>query len=195
MTLDALLDRLARLTCSFEPGDTQAAQKLLAQLGRRRFPDAASLIRFPEILLYLRAYAHTSAMRRLTEELLGSFHKRVTRLRIAGEDVRALVDPRVSGIAGTAFSAIWSYDIARYLAARYPSQVEIDWDGYEGEEQLVSILKNFLPLFEDGAYVVYPVPYLAWIQTAKRPNETNLAWLLRQFEHLSIDEKAKANLF
>jgi len=134
-------------------------------------------------------------MRRLTEELLGSFHQHVTRLRVAGEDVTALVDPQVSGIAGTAFSAIWSYDIARYLAARYPSRVEIDWDGYEGEEQLVSILKNFLPLFADGAYVVYPVPYLDWIHSAKGSNETDLAWLLRQFEHLSIDERAKANLY
>ncbi len=194
-TLDALLDRLAGLTCCFEPGDTQTVQKLLAQLGRRRFPNAASLIRFHEILLFLRAYPHTSTMRRLTEELLGSFHQRVTRLRVAGEDVTAFVDPRVSGIAGTAFSAIWSYDLARYLAARYPSRVEIDWDGYEGEEQLVSILKNFLPLFEDGAYVVYPVPYLVWIHSAKRPNETDLAWLLRQFAHLSIDERAKANLY
>jgi len=195
MTIDALLDRLARLTCSFEPGNTQLAQKLLAQIGRRRFPDAASLIRFHEILLFLRAYPRSPAMRRLTEELLGSFHQRVTRLRVAGEDVTPLVDPRVSGIAGTAFSAIWSYDIARYLAARYPSRVEVDWDGYEGEEQLVSILKNFLPLFEDGAYVVYPVPYLAWIHSAKRPKETDLAWLLRQFEPLSIPEREKANLF
>lgn len=96
---------------------------------------------------------------------------------------------------GTAFSAIWSYDIARYLAARYPARVEIDWDGYEGEEQLVSILKNFLPLFGDGAYVVYPVPYFAWIHAAKKSNETDLAWLLRKFEHLSIDERAKANLY
>jgi len=198
MTLDASLDRLAGLVCCFEPGDAQTAQKLLTQLGRRRFPDAASLIRFHEVLLFLRAYPHTSAMRRLTEELLGSFHERVTRLRVAGEDVTVLIDPRVSGIAGTAFSAIWSYDIARYLARRYPSRVEIDWDGYEGEEQLVSILKNFLPLFEDGAYVVYPVPYLAWIHAAKRRNETretDLAWFLRQFEHLSIDERAKANLY
>jgi hypothetical protein len=52
-----------------------------------------------------------------------------------------------------------------------------------------------LPLFEDGAYVVSPVPYLAWIHSAKRPNETDLAWLLRRFEHFSIDERAKANLF
>jgi hypothetical protein len=198
-TLDAALatalDRLAGLMRRFEPGSSLRAQKLLAQLGRRRFPDAASLIRFHELLLFLCAYPHTPAMRRSSEELLASFHQRVTRLRASGTDISAFADPPVSGIAGTAFSAIWGYDIARYLAARYPSRVEIDWEGYEGEEQLVSVLKSFLPLFEDGAYVVYPVPYLAWIRAAKRSNETDLAWLLRQFAHLSIDERAKANLF
>jgi hypothetical protein len=191
--LDTALDRLAGLMRRFEPGNSLRAQKLLAQLGRRRFPDAASLIRFHEILLFLRAYPHTPAIRRSSEELLASFHQRVTHLRASGATVSAFAEPRVSGIAGTAFSAIWGYDIARYLAARYPSRVEIDWDGYEGEEQLVSVLKSFLPLFEDGAYVLYPVPYLAWIRAAKRSNETDLAWLLRQFERLSIG--AKANLF
>jgi hypothetical protein len=194
-TLAALLDRLAPLQRGFEPGNNLRAQKLLAQLGRRRFPDAASLIRFHEILLFLRAYPHTPAMRRSSEDLLASFHKRVTRLRASGADISAFADAPVSGIAGTAFSAIWSYDIARYLAARYSSRVEIDWEGYEGEEQIVSVLKIFLPLFEDGAYVVYPVPYLAWIRAAKGPNETDLAWLLRQFANLTIDEREKANLF
>lgn len=134
-------------------------------------------------------------MRLSSEVLLASFHKRVTRLRASGGDLSAFTDPSVSGIAGTAFSAVWGYDIVRYLAARYPSRVEIDWEDYEGEELLVSMLKSFLPLFEDGAYVVSPVPYLAWIRAAKRPNETDLAWLLRQFAHLSIAETAKANLF
>jgi hypothetical protein len=194
-TLDAALDRLAGLKCRFEPSDSLRAQKLLAQIGRRRFPDAASLIRFHELLLFLRAYPRTLEMRRLTEELLASFHKRVTNLRASGAEFSAFADPPVSGIAGTAFSAIWGYDIARYLAARYPSRIEIDWEGYEGEAQLVSVLKSFLPLFEDGAYVVYPVPYLAWIRAAKRLNETDLAWLLRHFEHLSIDERAKGSLF
>lgn len=194
-TLDALLDRLSELKCRFEQGNSLRAQKLLAQLGRRVFPDAVSLIRFHEILLFLRAYPHTPAIRQSSEELLASFHKRVTRLRVSGADVSAFADPPVSGIAGTAFSAIWGYDIVRYLAARYPSQVEIDWEDYGDEERLVSVLKCFLPLFKDGAYVLYPVPYLAWIRAAKRPNETDLAWLLRQFEQLSIDERVKANLF
>ncbi|MCM3900075.1 MAG: hypothetical protein ND866_00055 [Pyrinomonadaceae bacterium] len=196
--LDALLDRLAGLTCRFEPNNSLRAQKLLAQLGRRRLPDATSLIRFHEILLFLRAYPHTPAMRLASDDILASFHKRVTHLRASGADLSAFADPPVSGIAGTAFSAIWSYDIVRYLAALYPSRVEIDWEGYENDELLVSVLKSFLPLLEDGAYVAYPVPYLTWIHAAKRHNETgetDLAWLLRQFEHLAIDEREKANLF
>ena len=47
-TLDALLDRLSELKCRFEQGNSLRAQKLLAQLGRRLFPDAVSLIRFHE---------------------------------------------------------------------------------------------------------------------------------------------------
>jgi hypothetical protein len=194
-TLDALLDRLSELKCRFEQGNSLRVQKLLAQLGRGLFPDAVSLIRFHEILLFLRAYPHTPAIRQSSEELLTSFHKRVTRLRVSGADVSAFADPPVSGIADTAFSAIWGYDIVRYLAARYPTQVEIDWDDYGDGERLVSVLKSFLPLFTDGAYVLFPVPYLAWIRAAKRPNETDLAWLLRQFEQLSVDESVKANLF
>ena len=194
-TLDALLDRLSELRCRFEQGDSLSAQKLLVQLGRRLFPDAVSLIRFHEILLFLRAYPHTPAIRQSSEELLASFHKRVTRLRDSGADISAFADPSVSGIAGTAFSAIWGYDIVRYLAARYPSQVEIDWDDYDNEERLIAVLKSFLPLFNDGAYVLYQTPYLDWIRAAKRPNETDLAWLLRQFEQLSIDERLKADLF
>ncbi len=81
-TINALIDRLEGLMRRFEPGNGLRAQKLLAQLGRRRFPDAASLIRFHEILVFLRAYPHTPAVRLTCEELLAAFHKRVTRLRL-----------------------------------------------------------------------------------------------------------------
>jgi hypothetical protein len=94
-TLDALLDRLAGLMRRFEPGNSLRAQKVLAQLGRRRFPDAASLIRFHEILLFLRAYPHTPAMRRSSEELLASFHKRVTHLRALIQSSLSVVSSQV----------------------------------------------------------------------------------------------------
>ncbi|HEY0385463.1 MAG TPA: hypothetical protein VGC64_05605, partial [Pyrinomonadaceae bacterium] len=48
------------------------------------------------------------------------------------------------------------------------------------------------PLFEDGAYAEYPIPYLKWLRAAKARGESDLSWLLRRFEqhHLSAQEKA-----
>ncbi|MGH9901495.1 MAG: hypothetical protein ACRD68_06730, partial [Pyrinomonadaceae bacterium] len=127
---------------------------------------------------------------------LDSFHRRVERLQQSDtEDLPALTRPEVSGIAGTSFPALWSYHIVHHLAARHPSRVEIDWDGYGEESLFVSVLKNFLPLFGDGAYAESPVPYLKWLRAAKGGGGRDLAWLLRRFEQLSLPDKAKADLF
>ncbi len=197
ITLNAMLDRLEELKRRFNAKDSLRAEKILSQLARRhRFPNAASLIRFHEILLFMRAYPHNPSIARKAEDALASFHKRVEQLRASGtEDFSALIEPEVSGIAGTAFSAIWSYEIVRHLAAHHPSQVEIDWDGYKDEPLLIPILKKLLPLFEDAAYAEYPVRYLAWIRAAKARNERDIAWLMRRFEQLPISDKEKGDLF
>src|SRR5437763_3183986 len=98
----------------FEPGDGLRVQKVLAQLARRRFPDAASLIRFHESLLFLRAYPPSATLLRQTEKLLATFKQRVDELRAGGaEDFETFSDSDVSGIAGTGFTAAFSYDITR----------------------------------------------------------------------------------
>lgn len=194
--LNAALDRLNVLKRSFGPKDSQRAEKLLGQLARRRFRDAASLIRFHEILLFMRAYPHNPAILQKCEELLASFHQRVAELEAADAgDFWTLTEPEVSGIAGTSFSAIWSYDIVRQLAARHPTRVDVDWENYEGEAMMVAVLKTLLPLFDDGAYVEYPIPYLMWLRAAKARGERDLAWLLRRFEQYPAADKDKTNLF
>lgn len=196
ITVNATLDRLEELKLCFNPRDSLRAEKMLAQLARRRFPDAASLIRFHEILLFMRAYPHNPAIVQKTEALLASFHHRVEQLGAAGaEDYFELMAPEVSGIAGTSFSAIWGYDIVRHLSARHPSRVEIDWEDYKAEPLLVPILKKMLPLFDDGAYVEYPVPYLKWMRAAKARGERDLAWLLRGFERLPFSDEDRADIF
>jgi hypothetical protein len=195
-TLNALLDQLEHLKRRFNEKDRARAEKVLAQLARRRMPDAASLIRFHEILLFMRAYPHNRSILQRTERLLSTFHRRVEQLRESGaEDMDAFREPEVSGIAGTCFSVDWSYAIVCHLAANHPSEVEIDWDGYQDKALLVEFLKLLLPVFEDGAYVEYPVPYLEWIRAAKVRNETDLTWLVRRVEGLSISDRLKANLF
>ena len=112
---DRLLTQLEQLKRDFSPSVTGRIGRLLAQLGRRRLSDAGSLIRFHEALLYFRAYPRNRELLRQTEDLLASFGERVAGLRAAGTDLHPLEEPEVSGIAGSSFSAIFSYDVARRL--------------------------------------------------------------------------------
>ncbi len=111
-----LLDRLEASKRAFG-GDEQAVlPRVLRQLGRARFPDAGSLIRFHEALLFFRAYPPNAEVVRLTDELLAAIPKKIAQLRRAGADLVPFEEPDVSGIVGTAFSALFTYDITRWLA-------------------------------------------------------------------------------
>src|SRR5271169_218248 len=105
ISLDRMLGRLEAAKRQFGTGQGADVAKLLQALGRRRFNDAGSLIRFHEALLFFRAYPPNRSILRLAESLLGSIAG-----RIAGNP-EAFEEPDVSGIAGTAFSAIFTYDI------------------------------------------------------------------------------------
>src|SRR5579872_2304999 len=127
-SLDRLLARLEAAKRQFGAAEQRDLPRLIETLGSRRFPDAQSLIRLHEALLFFRAYPPKARVLRLTEELLDTFAARLDRLRRSGDDLEPFEEPDVSGIAGTAFSAIFSYDIARWLAQHYARDIEIDWD-------------------------------------------------------------------
>lgn len=190
-----LLERLEELKRVSDSSSRARMSRLLNQLARRRFTDAATLIRFHEILLFLRAYPQSRALLRETEKLLSSFAARVERLRATGADVSSFEYGEVSGIAGTGFSAQFSYDIVRWLARAHPRRVALVWEGYEETARLMATLPRFLPLFEEDAYADAHVPYLVWLRAARRKNESELAWLVRHFERLPLTEKQKAELF
>lgn len=198
LKLEPLLDRLDEL--KRPTGDALARARLgnvLSQLARRRFRDAASLIRFHEILLFMRAYPQDATLLKVTEKILSDFRARVERLGADGaEDFYLFADPEFSGVAGTAFSAIFGSDTVRWLAARHPTRVSFDWDGYEEETRLISVLPRLLPLVEEGAYVETPVDWRAWLRAARRGSkESELVWLVERFERLPSGEKERAELF
>ncbi len=168
---------------------------MLRQIARRRFTDATPLIRFHEILLYMRAHPQSATLVGETEKILNSFAKRVERLRADGADTTAFESPDVSGIAGTGFAAVFGYDIMRWLAHAHASQVSIVWDGYEDRAHLSLVWPRFLPLFEEDAYVDAHVPFLEWMRAAKQKGESDLVWLIGQFERLPRSGKEKAELF
>lgn len=143
----------------------------------------------------MRAYPQTAAHLREVENLLASFKRRVDRLRETGADLSAFSEPDVSGIAGTSFSALFTYDVLRQIAGLHPKQVSIDWDGYEEYESFASVLSKFLPLIEENAYVEPRFPFLKWLRAAKKSGVVELAWLLERFRRWEVSDKEKAILF
>ena len=189
-----LLDRLEASKRAFG-GDEQAVlPRVLRQLGRARFPDAGSLIRFHEALLFFRAYPPNAEVVRLTDELLAAIPKKIVQLRRAGADLVPFEEPDVSGIAGTAFSALFTYDITRWLAMHYSGAVEIDWDGYDAA-LLGPLLRRLHPFANEDLLVEANIPYMDWFRAVKPAGGSDLCWLMSRMEALPIPAEDRAELF
>ncbi len=169
-----LLDRLDLWKSRFGPAGDGQLERLLAQIARRRFRDAPSLIRLHETLLFLRAYPRSSEVARLADEILFSFADRI------GDDMEPFEDPEVSGIAGTSLTAVFSYEVARRLAARYPRAVEIAWDRYDEPDRMGNVVCRFLPMLKEDYPVEAHVPFQEWIAQAHGRGSSDLAWLLNR---------------
>jgi hypothetical protein len=195
-TTEQLLERLDELKRPTGARERALLRSALAQTARAEFDDAASLIRFHEILLFLRAYPQSHALLRQTEKKLSSFKRRVDRLRErAPEDLFEFAEPEISGIAGTSFSAVFGYEITCQLAAHHSPRVNIDWEGYEGEGRLAAILPRLIPLLEEEAYVENHFPFARLLHAAKGRGQTELEWLLRGFERLNVPYMERAALY
>jgi hypothetical protein len=193
-TLARLLDRLEAAKRQFDAGGQTGTAPLLRTLASRRFPDAASLIRFHEALLFFRAYPATDEIRRLADESLASFPERIDRLRRSGADLEPFEEPDVSGISGTSFSAIFTYDMTRWLAAQHPWCVDIDWDATD-PSHLGPLLSRLHPFYAEDAMVEANIPYLDWFRAAKKGRGSDLQWLIARLEALPIPPAERAELF
>ena len=128
-----------------------------------------------------------------TEKLLCSFASRVDALRRAGEDLSALEEPEVSGIAGTGMTAIFGHGVARHLARRHPGQVSIDWDLYDQPERLANVLPHLVPVLKDDTQVEAHVPFEEW--TRASAGTEDLAWLVRHIEQMWPREQEQADRY
>ena len=191
-----LVDRLDAAKRRFEPGGQAGAARLLRSLGRRRLPDAASLIRFHEAVLFFRAYPADREILRTAGRLLASMPERIEQLRKAGADLTPLEEPDVSGISGTTFSAIFSYDMARWLVEHHPGRVEIDWDATD-PVLLGPLLRRLHPFFAEDLLVEANIPYLDWFRAAKgKPSRmTDLAWLIARIQEFPLPAVERAELY
>ena len=198
MPANALNRQLTQLEASrYRFGRHEAASvvKLLSRLNAARFPDPASLIRFHEALLFLRAFPQGPAVVRVTERILNSLHKKVEALRKAGADMDDFEPIEVSGIAGTEMEDTLSFDVASWLIKRMPGKVEIAWENYDPGRELGTTGPRFMPLLEDDAYVEADTPWRRWLEAAAGKKSSDPAWLLQRFADLPLPPNQKAELY
>src|SRR5260370_6277735 len=176
-SLTRLLDRLEARKRHFGPSGQAGTARLLQSLDRRQFPDAASLIRLHESVLFFRAYPANAEILRLADRLLSTFAERVRTLERSGADLEPFEEPDVSGISGTAFSAIFTYDITRWLATRHPRRVDIDWDAQDPSLP-GPLLLRLHPFFAEDSLVEANIPYADWFRAAKKGRGTDLQWMI-----------------
>jgi hypothetical protein len=186
-----LLARLEEWKTRFGAPDVHELHQLLADVSGHRFTDAVSLIRLHECLLFLRAYPADAEVMRLADAALFSFAQRVAGL----SDLSAFEDAAVSGIAGTSFSAVFSYEVAKQLFARYPRHIDIDWENYGQADKLGPVLRRFLPLVEEDWPVEAHVPFRAWVDAARPQRSSALGWLLERIASLPLGARDRADLY
>ena len=185
----SLASRLSELEASrscYQRGCAAAVETLLVAMKNARFGDAESLIRFHDALLFLRAFPQSRKVIRLTEALLAGIPEQVATLRESGADVDLFDSEQFSGIAGTAISDSFTYEVVRWLAQRYPKDLGVDWDLDEQGRQLGVSLPRVLPLLADDSLVEADTPYLDWMGTAAGGAERILPWLLRRVDGMPL---------
>jgi hypothetical protein len=194
----SLADRLVQLEAARREYGPQAATRtetLLSSFSGFRFADPEGLIRFHDALLFLRAFPHNKKVAMLAEVLLGKIEAEVICLRDSGGDMDIFDDEKVSGIAGTVLREEHTYEVARWLAKRYPKQVTAEWDIDEQYGKLVNALPRFMPLLEDDSFVEPDIPFIKLMsKAAGRPGHEWL-WLMEQFESSSLSLKEKTELY
>lgn len=193
-SIEKNLARLEDWKRRFDAAAQREIPKLLHKLAPRRFRDPQLLIPFHETLLFLCAYPASREIREQCERLLDTFLERVEALGADGIDLTSLDDPEVSGIIGTEVTAAFSYQVVRWLARLFPQHATIDWQDYDKTERL-KLLSRFLPLLEEDAAVEANVPFNDWIDKARNPQKTELAWLTDCFDELPMTEQQKATFY
>jgi hypothetical protein len=196
-SLEHLLARLDNAK-KRRPGAGEAA-RVLRLLRDRDFPDAPSLIRFHDAVLFLRAYPHSRAVLRLSESILSTFPSRVEKLAASGANLSAFDDPEASGIAGTSITTDYSCDVVRWLKKRFGRRVSIDWEGYAGEDRLRAALPAFVPLLEEEALEDANVPYRDYLAALSlhrsSGGQDDLGWLLGRIESLALPAAEEAERY
>jgi hypothetical protein len=189
------LTELEASKLQYGPVYARTVEKLLSAMRPAEFRDAESLIRFHDALLFLRAFPQSRRVAQLADNLLAGIVHQVDRLQALGADMEPFDNEQFSGIAGTGISDNFTYDVARWLARRYPQQLGVEWDFEKQGRQMAVTLPRFVPLLGDDSLVEADTPFLDWMANAAGGAEKILAWLLQRVEGMPLTSLQKTSLY
>jgi len=185
-----LLEALAAAVARYSPDDQKQKGSLLESLERCAIRHPGTLLRFHEALCFLQAYPDDARVLELVDRALEGFGSRVARL---GPAARRLHD---SGIVGAALDYPFGYPMARWLAARYPQDVEIAWSRFDDEDRLDETLSLLATAAEGDAFSEGGMGWRRWLRVAKGGRRlSDLAVVLELFERTGLPEETRDWLF
>ena len=110
-------------------------------------------------------------------------------------DMSVFDQEEFSGVAGTELRNTWTYELARWLVHRYPSDIKVEWNPDEQARRMAVILPNIVPLLEDDSFVEPDTPFLEMMALAAGGEDRPLPWLLDRFNQLPVTLLQKTGLY
>jgi hypothetical protein len=187
-----LIDALAAAAPRYTSEDRREKLRLLGRLAESPIRNPRALGHLHETLCFLQAYPDDGAVLGAVDRALAEFPARVKRLGPA--PLRRLND---SGIAGTTLDYPFGFPMARWLATRFPRDVDVLWEKFSEAERLQDSLFLLLHRTEhDGFSDEGGLGWRRWLEVAKGGRAlTDLQLLLDLFDQAGLDGQARDWLF
>ena len=176
----APLRRLEATRLEYGPGRAAAKLAALRELAGARLANARQVLRLHEHLCFVRAYPDSREILAQVERMLAVFARR--------RDVRRHRDELAdSGVAGCDICYRFFWPTARWLVARWPRQLVIDWDELDDPDKLAALLPLLVtPLQATWLRIRKPEPRAALDRL--RGRDTDAAFLVRRVATMPGDD-------
>lgn len=186
-----LVQRLAAAAPRFGSRDAPEKLRLLRQLAVRPIREPATLLRLHEALCFLQAYPDDGQLLAAVNHALDEFPARVGQL-----DRSAVHQLHDSGIAGTLLRYPFGFPMARWLARRFPGQVDVTWERFAKREQLREVAGLLVHPMEEESFSEFGLEWKHWLRLAKSGRrQTDLQFLVELFERAALPPDVRDTLF
>jgi len=188
ISASSLLRKLEATKFSCGPDNAMLKQRLLSQLQRCMLKSAGAVMRLHEHLCYLRAYPDNPAVHKQVISMLEGFATRA--------DMRRYRDTLAdTGIAGTTIHFRFFWPTARWLAARWPEQLEIDWEEIDDDQPLANALTLLVTPLEANWLRLRQAAPVRSLQGLKGPRTTDGTFLVKRVEVMPGDHVTREAFF